>query len=118
MGNQGDLTVGEGETSMVLIVIASLRENPQIKGSVVVQIPTVIGVRVVSASASVDRGGSLQYLALAEGFALTVEKQGITWSVTDTSGNTVDSAINESGVLSVAADETAAKLTVTATSNV
>jgi Leucine-rich repeat (LRR) protein/fibronectin type 3 domain-containing protein len=75
--------------------------------------PTVTGVTVTPSTASVLKGGSQAFTAVVEGE--DDPAQTVTWTVT---GGISGTAINASGMLTVAADETAATLTVTATSTV
>ncbi|MCD2492054.1 hypothetical protein LQE92_05370 [Lacrimispora sp. NSJ-141] len=74
--------------------------------------PAVTGVTVSPSSITVTKGATLQFLASVQGTNDPV--QTVTWSV---SGNQkAGTAISESGLLTVAPDETAVALTITATS--
>ena len=73
--------------------------------------PIVTNVSVSPENATVEAGGTQQFTAAVSGTG--DYKKGVTWSV---SGNSsADTTIND-GLLTVAEDETAASLTVTATS--
>ena len=74
---------------------------------------TVTSVEVSPASAVVEKGGTQQFTAVVTG--MNTPAQTVTWSV---SGGKEGTAIDETGLLTVAADETAAELTVTAVSTV
>lgn len=71
--------------------------------------PTVTGVTVSPADAAVQKGGTLAFSAAVNGSS----SQGVTWSV---AGGGAGTTISDTGVLTVAAGETAAALTVKATS--
>lgn len=75
-------------------------------------LPTVTGVTVTPSTATVQKGTTKQFSATVEG--TNNPSQNVTWSVNSTSG----SSISTSGLLTVVAGETAATLTVTATSTV
>ena len=76
---------------------------------------TVTGVTVDPAEVSVEKGSTKSFSAevLIEGG--THSNQNVTWSVSDNASGSTN--INATGELSVAADETAATLTVIATSD-
>jgi hypothetical protein len=74
--------------------------------------PTVTGVTVTPTTTSVQKGASQSFMATVNG--TNSPDQSVTWSVNSTSG----SIISTLGLLNVAAGETAATLTVTATSTV
>jgi heme-binding NEAT domain protein/putative cell wall-binding protein/Leucine-rich repeat (LRR) protein len=73
-------------------------------------VPTVTGVTVSPASATVQKGKTHQFTAVIAGYN---PPQDITWSVIG--AEAAGTAVNGNGLLSVAADETAAALTVRAT---
>ena len=76
--------------------------------------PAVISVAVTPKTASVEKGTTGQFEALV---AVTGgAAQTVAWAVTGK--NSSSTSINASGLLAVAADETAATLTVTATSTI
>jgi hypothetical protein len=75
--------------------------------------PTVTTVAVSPASPSVAKGGTQAFIATVSG--TNDPAQTVTWSV---SGGNADTAISEVGLLSVAANESAASLTVKAISTV
>ena len=74
--------------------------------------PTVTSVTVDPATDTVAKGAQATFTATVEGTGL-VEKL-VTWSVTG--GASTNTKIDADGILTVGADETAASLTVTATS--
>ena len=75
--------------------------------------PVVAGVTVVPANAMVEKGATQLFDAQVNGENLT--DKSVTWSVTGAAaeGTTID----ENGLLTIAADETATELTVVATAN-
>ena len=75
--------------------------------------PTVTGVTVNPAAVSVLKGGTQAFIAVVEG--LNYPSQTVIWAVT---GGVTGTTISTSGLLSIAANETAATLTVTATSTI
>ncbi len=77
-----------------------------------VEKPVIEKVTVTPPAANVLLGGSLQLQAAVEGTGDFDE--GVNWSVTGQ--NAVDTAIGQDGKLTIAADETARKITVTAVS--
>jgi len=74
--------------------------------------PTVTDVLVSPATVDVEQGATAQFNASVTG--TNNPAQTVTWSVDGT--DNAETIISESGMLTVAADETAATLTVTATS--
>ena len=74
--------------------------------------PVVSGVTVTPSTASTQRGASQQFTAVVEG--TNSPSQNVTWNVTG--NNSTGTTIDQSGKLTVAADETAATLTVKAAS--
>jgi uncharacterized protein YjdB len=75
-------------------------------------VPTVTGVTVSPATASVAKGGTQTFSATVAGTGSPA--QTVTWSVSGGTGTTISAG----GILSVAAGESATTLTVTATSTV
>ena len=112
--NNGLLTVAAGETAASLTVMATSTFDTTVSRTAVVTVPqpTVTGVILNTYTAVVLRGGSQTFSATVTG--TNNPPQDVTWTVT---GGGAGTFINESGVLTVAAGETAARLTVTATSN-
>jgi hypothetical protein len=105
--------VAAGETATTLTVTATSTVAPSIYGTATVTVPAVNSVTVTPATTTVITGATQPFTAAVSvtgGLAQTV-----TWAVT---GNTSTSTtINNAGLLTVAADETAGTtLTVTATS--
>ena len=76
-------------------------------------VPTVTGVTVSPGTASVQKGKTQQFTAGVTG--TNNPAQTATWTVT---GGKTGTSINNTGLLTVASDETATSLTVTATSTV
>jgi hypothetical protein len=135
VADNGLLTVGEGETAMMLSVTAALVGNPQIRGTAVVRIPTVTAVTVLPGGGELAPGEGGLFLALVDGLCLDdpggfggiggindpegiEDKKGVTWSM---EGNdSPGTYIEEDGRFHVGLDEpaheTAAKLTVKAVS--
>ena len=109
----GLLTVAAGETAEELTVKATAKGDGITYGTATVTVTqpaTITGVTVTPATATVEAGGTQQFTATVRGTGNFREE--VTWSV---SGNESDDTTIENGVLTVAADETAATLTVTAT---
>lgn len=75
-------------------------------------IPTVTSVTVAPQTVSVQKGSTQTFTATVNG--TNSPAQTVIWSVYDNAS--LNTAINASGILTVAVDETAATLTVTATS--
>ena len=111
----GVLTVAATETTATLTVRATSTFDTSRSGTatVTVLIPTVTGVTVSPATASVARGGTHSYTATVNG--TNNPAQTVTWSIVET-GRHTQTTINSGGVLTVAAAETLATLTVRATS--
>jgi hypothetical protein len=114
----GLLTVAANETATALTVTATSTFDQTKKGTAQVTVtnapvtPSVTSVTVSPDPASVQKGATQQFTAsvTAVGGASTA----VTWTVT---GNALTStAISPAGLLTVAAEETATSLTVTATS--
>ena len=118
INSSGLLTVATGETAATLTVTATSEFDDTVTGTATVTVsdepvtPAVISVVVSPGSTTVQQGNAQQFTA-------TVETHGgvsanVTWSV---SGNMHSAtSINSSGLLTIDAGETAATLTVTATS--
>lgn len=95
------LVVTEGQTYDVNVTLQS--------GSVE---PIVTSVTVSPATASVEKGATKQFAAMVNGENIT--DHSVTWSVDDAVSEATE--IDETGLLTVAEDETAEQLTVVATS--
>ena len=109
----GLLTVATGETAEELTVTATAKGDGTTSGTATVTVTqpaTITGVTVTPTAATVEAGGTQQFTATVRGTGNFREE--VTWSV---SGNESDDTTIENGFLTVAADETAATLTVTAT---
>ena len=109
----GLLTVATGETAETLTVTATAKGDGTTYGTAkvtVTQPATITGVTVTPATATVEAGKTQQFNAKVEGTGDV--RQEVTWSV---SGSNAGTTISTTGLLTVAAGETAATLTVTAT---
>jgi len=111
INSEGLLTVANNETATSLTVTATSTTN-NVSGNRNVYVRQVTGVSVTPANASLARGQTQQYTATVTG-NYTPISQAVTWSVT---GGATGTNIDEDGFLTVASDETATSLTVTATS--
>ena len=112
----GDLIVDEDETAETIKVIATAIDNAAKKAEATVTIiehVDVNSVTVTPATATVEKGKTQQFEATVE-LSSGEDKDGVTWSILG--ANSDDTAISEEGLLTVAADETATEITVTATS--
>ncbi len=114
ISEDGVLTVATGETAATLTVKATAKGDGITSGTATVTVTqpaTITGVTVDPAAATVEAGKTQQFTAKVEGTGNFREE--VTWSV---SGSKNDgTTISTTGVLTVAADETAATLTLTAT---
>ncbi len=104
ISEDGVLTVAAGETAATLTVTATATVT-------VTQPATITGVTVDPATATVEAGKTQEFTAKVEGTGDV--SQDVTWSVEGK--NSTSTTISATGLLTVAADETAATLTVTAT---
>ena len=111
----GVLTVAALENTATLTIRATSTLDPSRSGTatVTVLIPTVTGVTVNPAATSIERGWAQTFNATVNG--ANNPAQGVTWSIVE-SGRHAQTTINSSGVLTVAATETTATLTIRATS--
>ena len=110
----GILTVAVNETATTLTVTAKSTINDKVSGTAtatVVTVTTVTGVAVSPSNADMQKGTTQQFTAIVTGVG--GPSQNVTWSV---SGGGSGTSISQAGVLTVAAGETAATLTVTAKS--
>lgn len=112
----GLLTVAADETATTLTIKATsvVDTNKFGTAAVTVVVPTYTGVTVSPAESFVTRGTMRQLQFAAEVVGSNSPSQEVTWSVDgkESSGT----VISDGGLLTVAAEETAAALTVTATS--
>ena len=118
ISTDGLLTVGADETAATLTVRATASDDTTSgTASVTVQIattpPTITGVTVTPASASLQTGGIQQFNATVSGTG--DYDQTVTWTVEGAAST--GTTISTTGLLTVAADETAVTLTVIATSS-
>jgi uncharacterized protein YjdB len=116
----GLLTVSANETLTTLYVIATSAVDPSKSGSVPVSvvIPTVTGVAVSPSNQQVTSGGTLQFSTSVMGNYNPDST--VTWRVSSNAAGTgavaPGTTINANGLLTVAANETAATLYIFATS--
>ena len=112
----GLLTIAADETATSLTVMATASGDSSKSASVTVTVmppESVTGVSISPADATVEAGQTVQFSATVSG---TGEfSQEVTWSVSG--GVSAGTSISEDGLLTVAADETATSLTVTATAS-
>ena len=112
----GLLTVAADETATSLTVTATASGDSSKSASVTVTVmppESVTGVSIRPADATVEAGQTVQFSATVSG---TGEfSQEVTWSVSG--GVSAGTSISADGLLTVAADETATSLTVTATAS-
>jgi len=80
------------------------------------EMPTITDVMVAPTTASIAKGGTQTFTATITGTKLEETHKTVNWTVTG--GTKAATAITAAGVLTVAEDETAASLTVKATSTV
>jgi hypothetical protein len=110
----GLLTVAAGETAATLTVTATSTEDATKSGTATVTVATaaITGIKVTPATATVNTGATQKFEAdvtATGGLSTDVE-----WKVTG--AKSAETVIDGAGLLSVAAGETAATLTVRATS--
>ena len=113
ISEDGVLTVADDETAAALTVTATAKGDGTTSGTATVTVTqpaTITGVTVTPATATVEAGETQQFTATVIGTGNV--SQEVTWTV---SGSNAGTTISENGLLTVAADETAATLTVTAT---
>lgn len=113
ISSNGVLTVAADEKAKTLTVKATAVGNSYKSATAkvtVTQPATITGVTVIPATATVEAGKTRQFTAEVEGTGNFSDK--VTWSV---EGNESEKTTIENGFLTVAANETAATLTVTAT---
>ena len=114
----GLLIVADDETAATLTVTATANGDNSKKGTAIVTVTdvdvpvSITGVTVSPATATVKNGEDQAFTAIVTGTGDFDDT--VTWSVT---GGVTGTAIDESGLLTVAADETATTLTVTAIAN-
>jgi len=123
IAEDGTLTVAADETAATLTVTATSKKDTSKKDTATVTVrepgtvttPVVTGVAVTPKTATVEKGKSQKFAAAVTGENLTTEDdKAVTWTVTGTTN--ANTKIAADGTLTVAANETAATLTVTATS--
>ncbi len=116
ISSDGVLAVAADESAETLTITATSDYDPSKSGTATVTVteaPTVTDVAVSPDAASVQQGNSQTFTAVVSGEY--DPPQAVTWSVSGSADP--GTAIGSDGVLTVADDETAATLTVTATSN-
>ena len=115
ISSNGVLTVATDETEKELTVTATAVGNSDKYATATVTVmppATITGVTVTPATATVEAGKTRQFTAKVEG--TEDYDKSVTWSVP---GSNAGTTISENGLLTVAANETAEELTVTATAN-
>ena len=117
----GTLTVAAGETAATLTVRATSTADTSKSGTATVTVqnaapvtPTVDSVTVAPDTATVTKGAKQSFTATVTG--TNSPAQDVTWTVEGSTSPTSATTIAVNGELTVAADETAATLTVKATS--
>ncbi|MDR1908457.1 MAG: SUMF1/EgtB/PvdO family nonheme iron enzyme [Spirochaetaceae bacterium] len=105
---RGLLTRAAAALAVLLLVAACSSPTGDDKGGTV----TVTGVSVFPASVTVNKGGTQQFSATVEGIGSPA--QAVTWAIVGAAA--YGTAIDGSGLLTLAAGETAMSLTVRATS--
>lgn len=120
----GKLTVSSNETAAELTVIATSKLDTSKSDTATVHVTgsgesaKVAAVEVTPKTADVVKGKSEQFKAVVKGEGNVTPDQGVTWTVSASDGVAAGTEVDSTGKLTVAADETATKLIVTATSNV
>ena len=115
ISSNGVLNIATDETAEELTVTATAVGNSGKYATATVTVTppaTITGVTVTPADATVEAGKTQEFTAKVTGTGDYNEN--VTWTV---SGNNSTGTTIENGLLTVAADETAATLTVTATAN-
>jgi len=114
--DNGVLTVDTNENLTALTVRATSASDTSVIGTASVTIPTATWVTVSPATATVGRGGILNFTATVGG--VNNPPQGVTWFIDEgwIWGTQDGTTINSSGGLTVSPTETLATLTVRATS--
>jgi len=116
INSSGLLTVANNASATTLTVRATSTFDTNKNGiaTVTVITPTVTTVVVAPPTVDVSRGNTQQFTATVNG--TNTPPQTVNWTVTTTAGGTAVSTINNSGLLTVANNETNTTLTVRATS--
>lgn len=110
----GELKIAENENAEVLIIAATSKYDVSKVGTGELKLVIVRSVEVESTSDKLNNGSSMTLTAKVEGSNLTADDQKVTWTVTGGTATTTN--ITEAGVLTIGENETAEKVTVTATS--
>lgn len=110
----GVLTVASDETATTITVTATSVADSSKSGTAAVTVPqpTVSGVTVTPVTVTLQKGGAQTFTAAVNG--TNNPSQAVTWSISGQ--EKAGTAIDASGKLTVAADETSGTITVTATS--
>ncbi len=114
--SDGKLNVAADETADAITVTATSIENPSVSETRTVTVGSVaeVAAKAEKEVTAIGRGNKLRFTAEVTGNNLDMTDKSVTWSV---SGNTSASTeIDKDGWLTVGADETAPRLTVTAVS--
>jgi formylglycine-generating enzyme required for sulfatase activity len=109
----GVLAVSANETATSLTITATSTVDTSKSGTAAVTVPTVSAVTVSPGTVSVAKGGTQTFTAEVTGAGDPA--QTVRWTL---SGGGEGTTISAAGVLTVAANETATSLTITATSTV
>lgn len=110
----GELTVAAEESAASLTVIAVSVEDNRMTGTSTVSLPIVKMISVSPGYTVVQHGQTKQFTAKASGSYAPAGT--VTWNISGNKSNKTN--ISEDGLLTVAGDETAAALTVRATSTI
>ncbi|MDR0597828.1 MAG: Ig-like domain-containing protein [Treponema sp.] len=106
------VTADEGAATLTITAVSAANSAKYGIATVTVTKPVVSSVTVSPADASVARGATLQFSAAVEGTG--AYSSAVAWTVEGKTG--AHTAVSAAGLLTVAADETAATLTITAVS--
>jgi hypothetical protein len=115
IGTDGILTVGADETATALTVKATSQDDPTKSGEASVTLYVIHEVVIAQPDVSVvTKGKSLRFTASVSQENAPSSLRGVIWSVED--NEDIGTFIDETGLLSVYAGETATEVTVKATS--
>ena len=122
INSNGLLSVSSNESVKVLYIIATSVVDPQVSANIMVNVvtPTITGISISPANQSVNAGGTLQFSVNVTG--LYNPDSTVTWSVSSnpagTGAVTPGTRISNTGLLSIAANESLSVLYVRAVSTV
>ena len=106
-----------GTTTVTATIANGATKNTPFTSDFTIEVNTdlvVSGVIVTPATSDVPKGYSLEFIALVSGGGLSEADRAVTWTVAGGMHN--ETAITANGILSIAANETAEILIITATS--